>query len=297
MHRDELGLADPTGVTNNGRCSHIARIFRPDIVRSGRAGIPLIASGQYFESEEYVRIVEPNLASLNQIMLQACIQRELGELSASQYTQIYRENSSKFVALSQGFSAAPTSEEIARTHNASSSITLTPGDIERLAKEIADRTTDASSPIGVNLEALRTDIKRDAASLNDITQRSSTSWNTRTETFYRTVPAVLEKLTGIYIVFDTAEAELSEQSRTRLDVFLQETCCNRTYQVYGFANIQGEENYNLALSRIRAVRTSQYLRSRNRNISVNEIALGESRAFGKDLSDNRIVYIVATANE
>lgn len=301
LHGRDPGLSGGSVDANtNARCSHISSMFRPDVVRSAQVSVPTIAGGSYYYSESYVRVTEPLLVTINQILLQACLQRELGEITAQEYTQIYRDNSARFIALARGFSAAPTVEAAAAAFDGGAStedegavltdeisatmekmlreLEGTQEEIERLLNETRAQLADAQARLSAT---------GSLASSHQVGQSNSS----RLVLNNSNPPP--ETLHGLVVVFDTNDASIDQLDIERLARFARDNCCQSKYIVYGFADSRGTSEHNLALSRIRALKAADVLRRAAPEATTIEVALGESEAFGADMRDNRIVYVVA----
>lgn len=278
-------------------------MFRPDVVRSASANVPIIAAGSYYYSESYVRITEPLLLSINQLLLQACIQREMGEITAQEYTAVYRDNSAKFIALARGFSATPTAEAAAEAFEPDG---RGEGNPDSLVQDIRDEVDTALQTLAGDSEAVRgaladmqTEIRNDRARL--LTRDSVLSalfdrpdnGASRESRSSAAVTAPREIIEGLVVAFDTDSAVVSAADRDRLTAFGERTCCDRRYAIYGFADISGTVEHNDALSSLRALQVSEALRTAVPDAVVVETGMGEGAFLGSDFKDNRIVYVVA----
>lgn len=305
LHREESSLGGTAvDVETNARCSHIASMFKPDVVRSAQVNASLIGSGSYLYSESYVRVTEPLLVTINQFLLQACIQRELGEISAQEYAQVYRDNSARFIALASGFSAGPTAEAAAAAFDESGLGEI--GNVGSMAGGIRAEVESVLSLLGGSQQQVEKLVAQMQEQLLD--ERSRIPLAHSILALLLVQPGIrpgipgdfsprrnhsAERIRGLFVVFQSNKASLSQEDLARMASFAKATCCFSRYVVYGFADVRGSSDHNLALSRLRALQVANALREAAPEASVIEVALGEGDTFGADMRDNRIVYVAA----
>jgi len=277
-------------------------MFRPDVVRSGRAGVIGVAAASYYYSETNVRVTEELLVTINAVLLEACRSHVRGEITSEQYAQVFRDNSARFIALARGYSATPTPEAAAAALQPESDeegrTALTASISEALERhraslDAANRAQFENLVVQLRqIVALQwADLRREDPGLSSALDRPREQ--STPDAGPRPPLPHLETLRGLFVLFDTGRAVLDAASQERLAEFARATCCNARYVVYGFADATGALDQNLMLSRIRALRVAEALRHHLPTTSIAEIGLGETSAMGADLRDNRLVYVVA----
>ena len=320
---DELADGTRFDILSNARCSHLANVFQPDRVIQVGARAAGLFRAEYFRSESYVRIVEPHLLTTNQVILQACIQLELGEIPPEQYTELVRENSARYLALLPNGRPAEQAAAITSAVNSGlkqmgSEERLNAVEVERAALALlsnyevlgaepneaaiarvaqriasqvaAEAVADASKLVATesqtSLLAQYAVMKMPSLTATDVQDGELQG--------YRPAFAPREALVVEYILFDLDSAEISDLDSEKLRSFLANDCCRKNYTVYGFADVTGTSPHNLMLSRLRAAAVARLIAASDPTASVREIAVGEVDLFGTRLRDNRVVYVFST---
>lgn len=301
---DQLQNGKTFDVYANARCAHIASIFRPDKVKLIKAGIPIIVGGSYFTSEKWVRVTEPVLLTINQTMLQACIQLELGEITKDKYTELITANSARYISLLPKSLGDAQAKLV--TDSANEALKAKGGEPVVEASKItaaadAGRQEIYGNPDEANakITSVETSVKQDQA---DLAKRASNytiyisqyvvgTPLTDSEPQLDIRPDVLEQNKFTYILFDHDSSKILSTDRRKIQRFVDEHCCEGRFVVYGFADSVGAKDYNATLSRLRSTAVTNIITTHQANAKVVQQGLGKTQIFGSLLADNRVVYL------
>lgn len=297
---------------SNARCASLGNLFRPDRVLDVRAGIPIL-TGSYYANESFVRVTDPILLTINEVVLQACIQVELGEIKAAEYTQILRDNSARFIAILQARRApVDPADFVAKAGGAvPGTPPLSVDDIKYLAaetyRELASKPgaeAVASQVAGDQQQLEKTSTVQSVAVLvallNRAFERSAALEDGQSPPQQPNPPPLPRGIAGkpyafTYVLFDHDKSVISDGDQLRLTNFVANNCCDNRLVVYGFADVTGPSDYNLALARIRAARIGALIVQIRPRATVEQTSYGETDVIGEHLQDNRIVYVFAYA--
>jgi outer membrane protein OmpA-like peptidoglycan-associated protein len=233
---------------------------------------------------------------MNQIILQACIQLELKEITPQKYTELLVANSGRYLALLRGAKDAPQAEALASAASEGlpeGAPDITGDQITGEAEAVtATMQSQGMAPIYAEAVSEKDQLAAGGSERSRILVLIVSNDLTKP---WPTIPPLptAGQTPSTFALFDHDKAIISPRDEGRIMTFVANQCCANKFVVYGFADETGSDNHNRALARIRAAKVSDLIARIRPQVKVEQDSFGEALRLGGRLQDNRIVYVFA----